>query len=106
MSAETLGEQLEDFAGRARFADMLLGLLGWSERILALVESPRADGALAPDGAVADLLLGVISAGRTLRATLAHEGAPPSAAAGAPPTPSAAVVDPAAAPPSASGLLR
>jgi hypothetical protein len=67
-----LDAQLEDFAARRRFADAVLGLVSVTERTRALARRPSPNPKPAgPDAAaVTDFLLGIISAGRTLRATL------------------------------------
>ncbi len=65
-----LGDQLDDFAGRDRFAAAILGALSLSDRVAVLAMVPRADGGLAAESALAHFLLGVVSVGRTLRATL------------------------------------
>lgn len=78
-----LDAQLDDFAARRRFADAVLGLLSVTERVRALARRPSTNQAPAgPDAtAIADFLLGIISAGRTLHATLAAQRAEPRAAA-------------------------
>jgi hypothetical protein len=82
-----LDAQVNDFAARARFADAVLGLLSVTEQVRALAAAPatnpRPTGADA--AAIADFLLGVISAGRTLRATL--DGARPASRAAEPERP-------------------
>lgn len=65
-----VAEQIEDFVCRDRFVHMVLGIVGLSERLSVLAAFPRPDGGVASDGSLADFFLGVISVGRTLRATL------------------------------------
>jgi hypothetical protein len=65
-----LGDQLEEFSGRDGFAHMLVGIVGLTERVAAVAAIPRSDGGVCADGPLAYLLLGVISAGLTLRAAL------------------------------------
>ncbi len=65
-----LEEQLEQFSGRDGFAHMLLGIVGFTERLAAVTAIPRPDGGVCADGPLAHLLMGVISAGLTLRAAL------------------------------------
>jgi hypothetical protein len=86
-----LGNQLEDFAGRDRFAAAILGALSLSDRVAVLATLPRADGGVAAESALAHFLLGVVSVGRTLRATLSCDdraAAAPADGGGAPARPS------------------
>ena len=85
-----LGDQLDDYAGRDRFAAAILGALSLSDRIAALATLPRADGGVAAESAFAHFLLGVVSVGRTLRATVSCDGRPaaPDDGAGATDRPS------------------
>jgi hypothetical protein len=74
-----LGTQVDDFAARRRFADAVLGLLSLTERVRTLAATPGANqpptGAHA--AAVTNFFLGIISVGRTLRATLGGVRAEP-----------------------------
>ena len=93
-----LGDQLEDYTGRDRFAAAILGALSLSDRVAALATVARADGGVAAESALAHFLLGVVSVGRTLRATLSCDDRPvagPADDAAAPDRPS-----------SRSGMLR
>jgi hypothetical protein len=66
-----LDSRLQDFSTEERLLDAVLGLLRMGGRIEALSAVARNDGKVGPDGDLADFLLGVVSATRTLRATLA-----------------------------------
>ena len=72
-----LDVQLDDFAARRRFADAVLGLLSVTERVRAVARTTSTNQPpTGPDAAaITDFLLGIVSAGRTLRATLAAERA-------------------------------
>lgn len=79
-----LDAQTEDFSSRERFVHAVLGLLSLTERVQALAApapsprpSPRQAGRGSED--VAALLLGLVSVGRTLRATLELAANPPRA---------------------------
>jgi hypothetical protein len=87
-----LDAQTQDFASRARFVHAVLGLLSLTERVQALTAAPSSVQARpgSQTGGVADLLLGLVSIGHTLRATLeldlaATKPAPPRPAAPEPP---------------------
>jgi len=77
-----LERQVDDFGSRDRFTDAVLGLLGATERVRALVELPaaRRPPVSPTTAAIADVLLGMISVGPSLRATLGFAGAEPAAA--------------------------
>jgi hypothetical protein len=81
-----LDARIESFASRERFAHAVLGLLSFTERTRALALAPRATPGRAPDGPVTDFLLGLISLGYSLRATI---GCAPGTGASSPlpPTP-------------------
>lgn len=77
-----LDAQSEDFSSRERFVHAVLGLLSLTERVQALASpapSPRQAGRGSED--VAAFLLGLVSVGRTLRATLELAANPPPAPA-------------------------
>lgn len=76
-----LDRQLEDFASAERLGLLLLGLLGIGERVTRLAALPRPDGGRAAPCALADALLGVIAAHRTLQAALGADP-PPNAGRG------------------------
>ena len=75
-----LDTQIEDFASRARFVDAVLGLLSVTESVRALAEVPRGSkgGGRLADGPLVEVLLGIVSVGRSLRATLGLAGSPPA----------------------------
>ena len=56
-----LGDRLEGYAGRNRFAAAILGALSLSDRVTALATLARADGGVAAESALAHFLLGVVS---------------------------------------------
>lgn len=73
-----LGRQHQDFAGAERLADMVLGVLSWSDRVAALSALERAGGDRRENGGICDLLLGIISVGRTVKAIVACDASPPA----------------------------
>jgi hypothetical protein len=65
--------QVAAFQGEEAFAEMLLGLRSWTGRIVeALALAAPADGTVDPG--LVEVLLGVVSFDRTLRANLGIEG--------------------------------
>jgi hypothetical protein len=66
-----IGDRIDDFSSRDRFAAFVLGILGASERVAAVAPLPPSHGGAAPDGLFADFFLGIISVRRTLAAHLA-----------------------------------
>lgn len=67
-----LDARTQDFASRERFVDAVLGLLSLTETVRALATHaphPPAPRTTSDDG-LADFLLGLVSVGRSLRATL------------------------------------
>jgi hypothetical protein len=92
-----LDAQLEDFTGGDRWKEMVLGLVGATDRVAALATLPRGDGGAAAAGPLADFFLGVISVGLTLRTILgcqqpAAAEAAEAAGASAAPTPRAGML--------------
>jgi hypothetical protein len=73
-----LDRQAEAFAGRDRLIEMLLGLLGFGDRLAVVAGLERRDGRQAPEGPLLDVLLGLLSLRQTLTATISSsEGGPP-----------------------------
>ena len=66
-----LDRQSDSFVGGQRLTDMVLGLAGACERIVALLARPRASGPLPEGGPLADAILGLVSIRRGLWASLA-----------------------------------
>jgi hypothetical protein len=93
VGSDVLDAQTQDFSSRERFLHAVLGLLSVTERVQALAPSSAptslghaASGSEKPG--VGDFLLGLVSVGRTLRATLElATDAPPASAPPAPPPP-------------------
>ncbi len=85
-----LERRLEDTGSTTRFVEMVLGLVSFSQRVEALSATEQPDGACVPPGPLLDFFLGIVSAGRTLRAVvgLSFGGSacePDQLPAGAPP---------------------
>jgi hypothetical protein len=96
MRSDVLGAQLEDYAGRGRFGEAVLGVISLSDRIATVAAWQRTDGAVAPESSLVAFFLGVMCLGRTLRATVTCDDPGPTAGA---------VVTP-LQPSNGSGILR
>lgn len=65
-----LDRQLEAFASRGRFLHAVLGLVSWGARIEVLAASPSSDDRPIADHSLTEFFLGIVSLGRSLRATI------------------------------------
>jgi hypothetical protein len=65
-----LSDQRAAFPGHERFADALLGLLSSCAAVTEALEHEAPQPGCATDGPVVELVLGIVSFTRTLRATL------------------------------------
>jgi hypothetical protein len=77
-----LDDRIEGFAAQGRFTHGVLGLLSVTEQLQALAALPCETASLPREGALVDFFLGLISFGRSLRATI---GCAPPRAPGAGP---------------------